>query len=248
VGLAFDGNTATYWQASTAAVPQWIAYDFGAGNRFAIVEVAIFPYSSGSYYPYAFSVQFSDDGLIWYTAWSVTYSQTYYWAASTWGIFNASAPLLWTPILETATATVSHYGSTAAISLTTSQVIVLSLRTKAGARNIMNLQGYSGSTYNFGGYYDLNSGQCSGNSGGTATMTYLGNGWYQCNLTYTQPFTGSSYFYILIGTGTLASPILTYTGIAGDGLNVESYLEYFINGVAQNPPANWQAYLTNVTL
>lgn len=63
---AFDDNTGTFWWTSTAR-PNWIGYDFGAGNEKDIVEVSMAPRSDGYYYetPGDFKLQYSDNGTDW---------------------------------------------------------------------------------------------------------------------------------------------------------------------------------------
>ncbi|USN15481.1 putative tail protein [Brevundimonas phage vB_BpoS-Kikimora] len=77
---AFDGTVGDAW---TAYLPDaWIGYHFAA--PVSLQEVALTASSvagwAPNYSPEAFRVQYSDDGVAWYTAWSVT-GQTA-WAAS----------------------------------------------------------------------------------------------------------------------------------------------------------------------
>jgi len=45
---AFDGNTATWWLSASTGVPQWLKYDFGAGNDKDIVEMLVFARNGSS--------------------------------------------------------------------------------------------------------------------------------------------------------------------------------------------------------
>jgi hypothetical protein len=65
----FDGNSNTFW-ANNAELPGWVAYDFGAGNAYAIVEVKITPRNDGYYAqaPQTWQLQWSDDGSTWTSA------------------------------------------------------------------------------------------------------------------------------------------------------------------------------------
>lgn len=67
---AVDGNISTYW--STANDQAWWQYDFGAGNAYDIGSVNITPRQDlPATAPYTFSIQFSDDGNRWSTAFTV---------------------------------------------------------------------------------------------------------------------------------------------------------------------------------
>lgn len=68
---AFDNDLTTVWAPDGSALPQWIGYDFGAGNAKDIQVVRLLQRDSGQY-PSAFNVQYSDDGSSWTTAWSVS--------------------------------------------------------------------------------------------------------------------------------------------------------------------------------
>ncbi len=56
--LAFDGDIATYWRPSTAAVPQYIGKDFGVAKTIGKARV----YLNTSYMPNAYKIQGSDNG------------------------------------------------------------------------------------------------------------------------------------------------------------------------------------------
>jgi hypothetical protein len=65
---AFDNTGGTVWSASSAAVPQWLRYQFPAPVD--VLEIAITVNSSGDGQPKNFDVQYSDDGTNWTTEWS----------------------------------------------------------------------------------------------------------------------------------------------------------------------------------
>lgn len=68
---AFDGNTASGgWIASSAAVPQWLSYDFGVGQAPVINEVRLYPTSNPARVPTTFKLQYSDDNSAW-TDWMI---------------------------------------------------------------------------------------------------------------------------------------------------------------------------------
>ena len=73
---AFDGSTLANngWLSDASSEPQWLQYDFGAGNEKDIVEIVVKSAASGSgelnslsYFPVQFLVQFSDDYTHWTT-------------------------------------------------------------------------------------------------------------------------------------------------------------------------------------
>jgi len=71
---AVDNNSSTFWGSYNHTVPQWWAYDFGAGNLYDILEIAITA-RTPSYYGEAgtdFLWQYSDDGINWFTRKSIT--------------------------------------------------------------------------------------------------------------------------------------------------------------------------------
>jgi hypothetical protein len=65
---AFDDTTSTTWYINqgTFALPQWIGYDFGAGNAKDVVEFALTCWQPGES-PKDFQLQYSDDGSTWTT-------------------------------------------------------------------------------------------------------------------------------------------------------------------------------------
>lgn len=85
---AFDGNSATWW-LSSGNVPQWLKYDFGAGNETDIVEMAVTARSGSTgtngQRPVDFKLQYSDDDAAWATLiavggecdWVVSATRTY---------------------------------------------------------------------------------------------------------------------------------------------------------------------------
>lgn len=76
VAQAFDGSLITLpWHAANgSSPPQWVRYDFGAGNERDINEVRISARQStwANQAPGDFSIQFSDDGVTWTEKWAVT--------------------------------------------------------------------------------------------------------------------------------------------------------------------------------
>lgn len=65
--LAFDGNAATYWLATSGVDGQWIMFDLGASNAKDIIEIVITARNDTSFYtaPNWAEWQFSDDGVTW---------------------------------------------------------------------------------------------------------------------------------------------------------------------------------------
>lgn len=60
---AFDGNASTWWNSTTTGIPQWLEYDFGSGNAFDIVEIALTIRSDDlTEAPTIFTIQYSDNG------------------------------------------------------------------------------------------------------------------------------------------------------------------------------------------
>jgi hypothetical protein len=72
--LLFDGDPLTFWHSATSgSLPEWVAYDFGAGNEKEIVSIGIRVRDGNvNRAPRSFDVQWSDDGSSWTTAWSVS--------------------------------------------------------------------------------------------------------------------------------------------------------------------------------
>lgn len=78
VSNSIDNNASTFWTTYTQTPPQWWKYDFGEGNAYDIVEVALTP-RGGAYYhesPRNFTIDYSDNGTDWTTARSF---QSHYW-------------------------------------------------------------------------------------------------------------------------------------------------------------------------
>jgi hypothetical protein len=90
---ACDGNLTSFWSTpdtgSSTSLPQWWAYDFGAGHSLIVTEVRIYPLNvSGSpYAPTAFTLDYSDDSSIWTTVQAFT---TAGWSISTWQTFDVT--------------------------------------------------------------------------------------------------------------------------------------------------------------
>lgn len=70
---AFDSDVSTVW-ASNGAAPQWLQYDFGAGNAKNINAIGIIGTNAGytNRTPRDFDILSSNDGTNWTTVWSVT--------------------------------------------------------------------------------------------------------------------------------------------------------------------------------
>lgn len=88
-----DANT---WVSTNSGLPQWVQYDFGAGNAKEIKEIAMWPESTESTTraPTAFTVKASNDGSAWTTikSFSSFGSWTYLTAKTFWlGGFSAVA-------------------------------------------------------------------------------------------------------------------------------------------------------------
>lgn len=86
---AFDGSFAStsFWAAS-AALPQWLMYDFGAGNAKVVKEVRI-AQISGTTTTRAltnFTVEYSDDNVNWFV--NGTFSRTVWTPANTFYAFQ----------------------------------------------------------------------------------------------------------------------------------------------------------------
>lgn len=91
----FDGNINTFWACNGGgANSQWVAYDLGGGNSADIIEVTLTPRNDSGYTqaPVTADWQYSDDGVLWYTyftiaaaTWTTGASQTFDKPASTAG-------------------------------------------------------------------------------------------------------------------------------------------------------------------
>lgn len=68
---AFNDNEGNDWLSlnGQGQQPNWVAWDFGAGNEQDIVEAALHPPGNLQSAPYDVSIQYSDDGINWITAW-----------------------------------------------------------------------------------------------------------------------------------------------------------------------------------
>ena len=65
---AVDDNTDTDWGTYNQSYPQWWQYDFGAGNAYDIIEIAIYPRSGyPNEAPEDLTWQYSDNDSDWYT-------------------------------------------------------------------------------------------------------------------------------------------------------------------------------------
>ena len=64
-----DGNSGTYWASNAGGhQPQWLTYDYGAGNAKTIVEMAMIAepgFTGGGDSPTSLTPGYSDDGIVW---------------------------------------------------------------------------------------------------------------------------------------------------------------------------------------
>lgn len=68
-------NSNNYWEPNAGPVGQWIGQDFGAGNEKEIVEMKF--WQNASYALPQVDIQYSDDGSLWTTVHSVTYTPSW---------------------------------------------------------------------------------------------------------------------------------------------------------------------------
>lgn len=62
-----------YWAAATGKhLNSWLGWDFGVGNEKDIVQVILTGIADTSQNPLDATVQYSDDGVVWTTAWPIT--------------------------------------------------------------------------------------------------------------------------------------------------------------------------------
>lgn len=85
---AFDGVTGNLWQSSAAA-PQWIAYDFGSGVAKDITEFVWSSTPTPGQQPSSMQLEWSDDGAAWNLAFAHTSVAA--WSADEIRIFSSSA-------------------------------------------------------------------------------------------------------------------------------------------------------------
>lgn len=77
ISRAFDGDPNTHYSMTWYGgddYSKWFGYDFGVGNEFGIIEVAIQAAQDASgknQPPKDFNVEASDDGVIWTLMWAV---------------------------------------------------------------------------------------------------------------------------------------------------------------------------------
>lgn len=70
---AFDDSTSSRWASDfTNTWPQWLMYDFGAGNEKALDRITIRPALPANRAPGTFTFQCSNDNISWVTAHSET--------------------------------------------------------------------------------------------------------------------------------------------------------------------------------
>lgn len=71
--FAFDNAIGSIFSTNSQLAGEILWYDFGAGNRPSVVEIAIYPRADRlSQSPTAWDAVYSDDGQSWTTAWSAT--------------------------------------------------------------------------------------------------------------------------------------------------------------------------------
>lgn len=81
---AFDGNLATEWEG-VGHTTDWLKYDFGVGNAYDIVEVALTTLLGGPWAPKEFTFDYSDDDINWtasapvgnQSGWAASETRTY---------------------------------------------------------------------------------------------------------------------------------------------------------------------------
>jgi len=86
---AFDNSASTLWHItnfSGITYPQWLAYDFGAGNGKDILEFGLTA-NDRSQTPASFQLQYSDDNSVWTT--TLTIGPTVEWTNGVLRVFNA---------------------------------------------------------------------------------------------------------------------------------------------------------------
>lgn len=124
VTAAVDGNVATDWcSAGNDTTPNWWQYDFGAGNAFDIVQVAITATTSGdaSYTPTDFALAYSDNGTSWTAFYRFT---TGAWSAAQTRTFSSTIAVntSWNPGDVAGSPTLSNGNLTASLSFSASGV------------------------------------------------------------------------------------------------------------------------------
>jgi hypothetical protein len=97
-GLAanlFDGVTTSgnYWYSG--GTTGTAGYDFGSGNAVEVGAVAIIDRYDASQGPSTFTVQYSDDGSAWTTAWTVTSSTSTFAGVKRWFFDPAGGFIAW---------------------------------------------------------------------------------------------------------------------------------------------------------
>lgn len=102
---AADNNTTTLWSGNDAALNQWWAYDYGAGNTRDIREVTITARNDANFSqaPSLFQLQFSDDNSTWTNAQPSPFSATWASAGQTQTFTvsgSGSTGLIWTDTFE----------------------------------------------------------------------------------------------------------------------------------------------------
>lgn len=140
---AFDNNTATIW-ASLAGMPQWVQYDFGAGNEKDIQQFTFRTTTYPAEGPQNFALQYSDDGSTWFNLYTVDSQPT--WSSGETRVFTVPSekPRYWR-IKITANASGGYY--------TVTQAAEIELREAAGGADKTGVTG----TYLESGHYTSGS-------------------------------------------------------------------------------------------
>lgn len=72
---AFDNNSSTTWYTGSTTRPQWLKYDFGAGNEKDIAELQITSWSEAEHIR-TWQFQYSDDNVNWTTLWDIQFDKS----------------------------------------------------------------------------------------------------------------------------------------------------------------------------
>lgn len=227
---------------SAGGPPAWLGYDFGAGNTVTIVEVAMYSYSTtlGSK-PNTFTVDYSDNGSTWTTAWYV-YGGGGNWSGNTWKTFSQPSNTL--HVEATAVGHGHGISSLAAAGITTAtagDILVLCATaewiTATGASGTINTVTSSGLTwYKHGGHQFQ-----------TANGTY--NGYVDMEIWWAYASTALSNHVVTAsynlpgGTNAdgIAMAIIAVTGFTGSSYSVNPWdtnasLPYFANSNTSSNP------------
>ena len=131
-----------------------------------------------------------------------------------------SAPSVDSPLsafkLVEDTSTGSHYIATPTVSVSSGSSVTNSIFAKKGERDWIRLWSFDLTT-DWSTYFNLDTGTIGTvQSGTTASMEHIGNGWYKCSITYVNNHTGAL-FYPYIAQ---ADNVKTYTGDGTSGVYI----------------------------